>query len=282
MKNPLTSPGIFFFASIFIGSYTLQSWKVDSCSLLMSLCGILYVVSPPVLVIPWGGVFVFQGCVVAVLFTTVSGCNESGARGGGAKAPPGTCLLWVSRLVDGTLSSGHVSGNPCNRQERGVAVSRGGMLLGGPRSILSSSASVGVSNGKSGVEPPTFRFVAQHHNHCATAVPTLHSSVLKCKVKEGYECPGVTLFIKVCLLSVVIYRVIRNDCLGFNNLPPRSPDATPCDFFLWGYVKDQVYVPPLPASIPELKVRIRTAHWNHHRWHATDSLERTRLSCWCL
>ena len=24
-------------------------------------------------------------------------------------------------------------------------------------------------------------------------------------------------------------------------------------------VKDQVYVPPLPASIPELKVRIRTA-----------------------
>jgi len=40
---------------------------------------------------------------------------------------------------------------------------------------------------------------------------------------------------------------------------PRSPDATPCDIFLWGYVKDQVYVPPLPASIPELKVRIRTA-----------------------
>jgi len=41
--------------------------------------------------------------------------------------------------------------------------------------------------------------------------------------------------------------------------PPRSPHATPGDFFLWGYVKDQVYDPPLPASIPELKVRIRTA-----------------------
>ena len=41
--------------------------------------------------------------------------------------------------------------------------------------------------------------------------------------------------------------------------PPRFLDATPCDFFLWGYVKDQVYVPPLPASIPELKVGIRTA-----------------------
>ena len=35
--------------------------------------------------------------------------------------------------------------------------------------------------------------------------------------------------------------------------------CNPCDFFLWGYVKDQVYVPPLPARIPELKVRIRTA-----------------------
>jgi len=23
-------------------------------------------------------------------------------------------------------------------------------------------------------------------------------------------------------------------------------------------------------------------HWTHHRCHATDSLERTRLSCWCL
>ena len=42
--------------------------------------------------------------------------------------------------------------------------------------------------------------------------------------------------------------------------PPRSPDAPPCDLLLWGYVKDQVYVPPLPPpSIPELKVQIRTA-----------------------
>ena len=24
--------------------------------------------------------------------------------------------------------------------------------------------------------------------------------------------------------------------------PPRSPDLTPCDFFLWGYIKSKVYV----------------------------------------
>ena len=55
----------------------------------------------------------------------------------------------------------------------------------------------------------------------------------------------------------VKYRVIQKDCRGHTQY---TPDATPCDFFLWGYVKDQVYVPPLPASIPELKVRIRTAN----------------------
>ena len=64
---------------------------------------------------------------------------------------------------------------------------------------------------------------------------------------------------KLTFFNLNIYRVIRNDCRGFNNLPPRSPDATPCNFFLWGYVKDQVYVSPLPASIPELKVQIKTA-----------------------
>jgi len=54
----------------------------------------------------------------------------------------------------------------------------------------------------------------------------------------------------------------------------RSPDATPRDFFLWGYVKDQVYVPPFPASIPELKVRIRTVNET-----ITPDMDRTRLSC---
>ncbi|GBM38431.1 hypothetical protein AVEN_33718-1 [Araneus ventricosus] len=28
---------------------------------------------------------------------------------------------------------------------------------------------------------------------------------------------------------------------GFQEWPPRSPDLTPMDFFLWGYLKQQVY-----------------------------------------
>ena len=55
--------------------------------------------------------------------------------------------------------------------------------------------------------------------------------------------------------------------------------ATPCDFFLWGYVKDQVYVPPLPASIPELKVRIRTAIETITADMLQTVWERTGLSC---
>ena len=38
--------------------------------------------------------------------------------------------------------------------------------------------------------------------------------------------------------------------------PPRSPDLTPCDFFLWGYLKSKVYE-ERPRSVQELKVRIR-------------------------
>ena len=41
--------------------------------------------------------------------------------------------------------------------------------------------------------------------------------------------------------------------------PPRSPDLTPCEFFLWGFVKDKIYVPSLPANLSELRDWIREA-----------------------
>jgi hypothetical protein len=41
--------------------------------------------------------------------------------------------------------------------------------------------------------------------------------------------------------------------------PPRSPDQTLMDFFLWGFVKDNIYVPPLPTILHELNTRIREA-----------------------
>jgi len=35
---------------------------------------------------------------------------------------------------------------------------------------------------------------------------------------------------------------------------PSAPGhpGTVCDFFLWGFVKDNVYIPSLPKTLPEL------------------------------
>ena len=38
--------------------------------------------------------------------------------------------------------------------------------------------------------------------------------------------------------------------------PARSPDLTPCDFFLWGYIKEKVYATPV-SSLEELRNRIK-------------------------
>ena len=37
--------------------------------------------------------------------------------------------------------------------------------------------------------------------------------------------------------------------------PPRSPDLTPLDFFLWGYLKARVYTTP-PANLNDLQQKI--------------------------
>jgi len=41
--------------------------------------------------------------------------------------------------------------------------------------------------------------------------------------------------------------------------PPQSPDLTPYDFFIWGFVKDIVFMPPLPANLQDLCNRITAA-----------------------
>ena len=45
---------------------------------------------------------------------------------------------------------------------------------------------------------------------------------------------------------------------GPTSWPPRSPDVTPLDFFLWGYVKTKVFTKEI-ADIEELKTRITHA-----------------------
>ena len=55
------------------------------------------------------------------------------------------------------------------------------------------------------------------------------------------------------LLEMFQDRVIAQD--QPTEWPPRSPDLTPCDFFLWGFVKGNVFTTP-PASIEDMRDRI--------------------------
>jgi hypothetical protein len=60
---------------------------------------------------------------------------------------------------------------------------------------------------------------------------------------------------KMALQQEKAFCVLRFEVSRCLPWPPRSPDLTPCDFFLWGFVKDSVYVPPLPTSIHEIRDR---------------------------
>ena len=44
---------------------------------------------------------------------------------------------------------------------------------------------------------------------------------------------------------------------GYIHWPPRSPDLSSCDYFLWGYLKSKVFQ-TRPATTQELKERIQT------------------------
>ncbi|GFW84750.1 DUF4817 domain-containing protein [Trichonephila clavipes] len=62
--------------------------------------------------------------------------------------------------------------------------------------------------------------------------------------------------------------------------PPRSPDLTPTDFWLWGYLKSSVYLSG-PSSLPELKDAIRRKVSSIHpdMLHSAVAGFVTRLEC---
>jgi hypothetical protein len=37
-----------------------------------------------------------------------------------------------------------------------------------------------------------------------------------------------------------------------HSMPPKSPNLTPMDFSFWGFVKDNVYIPPMPVDLRDL------------------------------
>ena len=80
-------------------------------------------------------------------------------------------------------------------------------------------------------------------------------------------------------IYIYIYRVIRNDWQGCNNL---SSTIHLRYQYVLAPLDLEVYVLSLPASIPELKKRIRTAIETITADMLRTVWKETRLSCWCL
>ncbi|GBO34519.1 hypothetical protein AVEN_157511-1 [Araneus ventricosus] len=53
-----------------------------------------------------------------------------------------------------------------------------------------------------------------------------------------------------------LYKMADLDDVPLLLWPPRSLDLTPFDFFLWGYVKDKIYVPQMPKTLQVLQEHI--------------------------
>jgi len=55
-----------------------------------------------------------------------------------------------------------------------------------------------------GIEQATYRFVAQHLNHCATAVPNMYIYIYKLQMSEISLFLPVTFFLLPCLHGVYL------------------------------------------------------------------------------
>ncbi|GFU41006.1 uncharacterized protein TNCV_4645791 [Trichonephila clavipes] len=69
---------------------------------------------------------------------------------------------------------------------------------------------------------------------------------------------SVPHWLNITVLDQWIFRKGPHDKACFA-LPPRSPNLTPCDIYLWGFIKNSVYVPALPADLSDLRPRIEAA-----------------------
>ena len=72
--------------------------------------------------------------------------------------------------------------------------------------------------------------------------------------QDGTPCHGL-LAVRGRLIQLFGKRVLTLH--NNNEWPPRSPDLIPCDFFLWGHLKDKVFR-TLPESWNVLRQRMIT------------------------
>ena len=108
----------------------------------------------------------------------------------------------------------------------------------------------------------------------------LSNGATSCPLTIVYLCHHLFLLVP-CLTTK--YRVIRNDCRGFNNLSYTIHSrCNPMWFLSMGLRQGSGLCSSFSRKYNGTEGTNQNRHWNHHRWHATESLDWTQLSCWCF
>ena len=98
-----------------------------------------------------------------------------------------------------------------------------------------------------------------------------------CWMQDGAPCHRTNI-VRNRLREVFVNRIIG---LGHAvEWPASSPDLTPCDFFLWGYLKNNVYETP-PTDPQDLRGRIgrHVAELSDHPEMIRNSMRGMRKRC---
>src|SRR5215469_7289187 len=98
------------------------------------------------------------------------------------------------------------------------------------------------------------RYVEMLRNFLRPQFPSLRVNM----EEMWFQQDGATAHTARASMTVVRQMFPQHVVSRFGDVPwpPRSPDLSACDFFLWGYLKSKVYVRK-PRTVDDLKVSIR-------------------------
>ncbi|GFW58511.1 uncharacterized protein TNCV_718121 [Trichonephila clavipes] len=97
--------------------------------------------------------------------------------------------------------------------------------------------------------------VVSFHCSCPPAISPLEKQTHVVSIQRHLS---VRDWLNITVLDQWIFRKGPYDNACFT-WPPRSPDLTPWDFYLWRFIKDCVFVPQLSVDLPDLIYRIEAA-----------------------
>jgi hypothetical protein len=105
------------------------------------------------------------------------------------------------------------------------------------------------------------------------AVPQIEHLQPHIILQQDSASPHWGLQVRVCLDRTFPGTWIGRD--GPMPWPPISPDITPLDFFLWGYVKSNVFRTPVNGPYPDIPADMLHRTWQELEYHL-DAIHATK------